>query len=700
MDIKKINPSEIGVSDGASVSTVPSQTDSVQTNSEEGSVLVPKLAIDGQREKPAQMKPVKTDEKSGKNRKYLKHWKKAAAVFLVIFLLLALVVGFVGYQSYSVYKDTLVVKDSARKLIAISKSQNLPQIKGELVAFRSSVNDLDESYSNILWMKSIPYVGSYVSDGERGLNAAVYGLDAADIVISAVEPYADIIGLNDGSVSEEPVDGVQTAQDRIDFIVSTIPELVPMADELSTKVALIQEELSNIDPERYPEEYQGIKVREKMKDGLDMLNIGATFITNGKPLLEVAPAILGTDEERTYLVIFQNDKELRPTGGFLTAYSIAKVNRGKFELVSSNDIYNLDSNYTPSVRAADPIIKLIQGPYVVSRNLRLRDANWDPDFGDSMEFFVGEARKAGIGDVDGIIGVDTQLLVNILEVIGPIGVPGYGNFSAEIDDRCNCPNVVYELESFADVEGAIVWDQLDPTKIIFAPANYENRKKIIGPLMNSVLSNSLGQSSEKIPNLFEAVFKSITEKHVVVYMLDESEQKAVADFGIAGKIKDYDGDYLHINDANLGGRKSNLYVTHAVNQDIEIDKGGTVTKTVTITYTNPEKYDGWLNSILPNWLRVYVPEGSELIDFEGVEDVEDPYVEHGKTVFAGLVEVRPQGVSKVIVKYKLPMKMDGEIYNMLIQKQPVKDGPLHTINIGKTTEELFLKTDREFKFRI
>ena len=86
-------------------------------------------------------------------------------------------------------------------------------------------------------------------------------------------------------------------------------------------------------------------------------------------------------------MIFQNDKELRPTGGFITAYSIAKVINGNFDPTSSSDIYNLDNNYTPTIKAPDPIIDYIKGPYLLSNKLRLRDMNWSPDFSESMKLF-------------------------------------------------------------------------------------------------------------------------------------------------------------------------------------------------------------------------------------------------------------------------------------------------------------------------
>jgi hypothetical protein len=324
--------------------------------------------------------------------------------------------------------------------------------------------------------------------------------------------------------------------------------------------------------------------------------------------------------------------------------------------------------------------------------------NWDPDFYESMKLFGEEIEKVGIDDIDGIIAVDTEVVVNLLDAIGPIGVSGFGNFSTEIVEECNCPQVVYELESFADVEGPVVWSENEPGKIVFAPENYDNRKKIIGPLMNSILSNAMGQPKEKLPGLFEAVFKSLIEKHVLFYLYDNDAQFGVESFGIAGRLNSFDGDYLHINDANLGGRKSNIYVQQEVNQSVTIAKDGTVQKEVTITYKNPEKHDGWLNSVLPNWVRIYVPKGSELIDISGLEDKVDPYEESGKTVFSGFFELRPLGVAKVTVTYKLPFKVDDE-YKLFVQKQPGTGGPLYTIEVGKQLEELFLWTDKEFKFR-
>ncbi len=670
---------------------------SIGEKKEDSSFLVPKIEV-------ADKEPVKKpDDKTGKGLKKiidkfknLTPKKKILFVALGIFVLLLfynLISGIVFYQRG---KNLLM---SVQKLVDSTKTQDLTKIKNELVATKSSLDKLGSAYKLIGWEKFTPFVGHYIADIGHGIKAGQAGLTAGEIVLDVVQPYADLLGFEAGPQDVLAAKtGEQTTEERIDFVVKTIPDLLPKIDSISEQVKIVQEEVAQIDSDKYPDQFRGVVVKTQIKKAQNLVNEASSFIVNGKPFLESVAYLLGMDSPRTYLILFQNDKELRPTGGFMTAYAIMDVDKAKFTPVSSSDIYTLDALYKSTVPAPDPIVDYIKGPYVLSKNLRLRDMNWSPDFAESMQTFLPAAEKAGISGIDGVIAVDTQLLVNLLDVIGPIGVPGFGNFSTEIIPECDCAQVIHELEAFADVEGPIIWDPLTGV-IIQRPPNSDNRKKIIGPLMNSILANALGQPKEKLAGLSNAAFSSMIEKHVLLYLLDEKVEAAVSDFGIGGRLKDYQGDYLHINDANLGGRKSNLYATEEVQQDIQVDSDGTVTKTVTITYKNPAKQDGWLNSVLPTWVRIYVPKGSQLITSEGLEAKEDPYEDLDKTVFAGFFQLRPEGVSRVTFQYKLPFKVFKE-YNLLIQKQPGTDGFLYTINLGKHTEEFYLKTDKELKISI
>ncbi len=642
--------------------------------------------------------PVSQQKKRLNFRGSIKISKKALKIFGVIVIILVIFGLAIGIPGTIIYGKAKVLNSDYEIIKGGLAKQNINDIKTGIAKFKTDLGSFGSSYNLLAWTRFIPVLGNYWKDGSAAIKGGQYAIDAAQLGIAAAEPYADIIGFT-GDTSKKAKNAEENANNRVEFIVSTIKDVIPKVDAISQKALLAKEQFDQIDPNRYPGSLFGKPVRDQLRKALELVDQGTELISQSKPLLESAPYLMGIDSPRTYLVLFQNDKELRPTGGFITGYSVMTIDKGKVSPVSSNDIYNLDKAYSPSIKAPDPIIKYIKGPYTISTGLRLRDMNFNPDFKLSMETFLAQAQKAGIGKVDGVIAVDTQVLVKLLNVLGNVGVPGYGNFNTEIVAECNCPKVIFELESFADVEGAVVWDQNDPTKIIFAPANYYNRKEIVGPLMNSVLRNAMGQPKEKLPGLFQAAWESLTEKHVLFYMLDSQAQAGIESFNIGGRVRDYEGDYLLVADANLGGRKSNLYVTNEVEQDINISGDGSVTKTLTLTYKNSQGYDGWLNSVLPSWVRIYVPKGSQLVSITGLDDKVDPYEDLGKTVFAGLYNLRPQGVAKIVVKYKLPFKVKGE-YKELVQKQPGIDTIMYTIIHGRQTENTILKADQEFRFKI
>ncbi|MCL4387187.1 DUF4012 domain-containing protein [Patescibacteria group bacterium] len=314
-----------------------------------------------------------TDSVSGSKPK-----KKISKKLLVFFSILVLFLLIQGSLAFRVYQKGMAVKVSGEALIASANSQDLEKVKQEISKTKISLEDFKKSYATVSWLRFVPFVGKYVADGQNAINAGKYGLESLEIVIGAVEPYADIIGFTKGSQQAES--GTETAQDRLDFIVKTLPDLVPKADELTGKVNLVKREIDQVNPDDYPSTLGKFEVQDKVRKIVELTDLVAEMVKNGKPLLEVSPFLLGVDSERTYLVLFQNDKELRPTGGFITAYSIAKVRKGKFEPVLSDDIYNLDNKYKPSIEAPQPIIDYIKGPYLLSDNLRLRDMNWSPDF--------------------------------------------------------------------------------------------------------------------------------------------------------------------------------------------------------------------------------------------------------------------------------------------------------------------------------
>lgn len=600
-----------------------------------------------------------------------KIWGKVVLTFVVILLVITGVVAVAAFSVVAPLKAVMAkgqdLQTSGKELAAAIKAQNLEEAKTKLPQTRAKLDEIKKDWNNISLLKSLPYVKTYHADVEHALNAGGYGLDAVEITINTVEPYADLLGLKGKS---NFVSG--SADERIQLAVQTLDKVTPKIAEIGEKIELLKKEADQIDPNRYPEKFQDKEVRKMIVDGKAQLDSATGLFLNARPFLEVLPQLLGQPTEKRYLVLFQNDKELRPTGGFITAYAIFKVKQGKMTVEKSDDIYELDEQIKKKTPAPEKILTFHKGVYYFN----LRDSNLSPDFQDSMKQF--KELYPNKWDFDGVLAVDTHVLVESIKILGTFVVKGR-TFSAEEDKRCNCPKVIYELEDYST-----------------RPVGYirEDRKDVLGELLLQIMKKALGVSpSQYWGNLFKMAFSEIDQKHILAYMIDEKAQKGIESLNMGGRIANgtpvlgyKDGqnwDYLHINDANMAGAKSNLFVEHEITQNFEVSGDGTITKTVTIKYKNPAKASDCnlesgglcLNGILRNWLRVYVPKGSVLVEGKGSQSPKDGssedfkvYEELGKTVFEGFLTVRPEGSADVSIKYTLPFKSEGQL-TQLVQKQ-------------------------------
>jgi hypothetical protein len=644
--------------------------------------------------------PVIPVSKSMKFRRIHLSWKPFAIV-LGILVLLVLALGVLLLPLKDVIAKAKIVAKDGQDTAAAVKTQDLAKTKEGLAKTRVSLAALTEQYNKLQPVSYIPFIGLYVKDGSHALKAAVAGLDAGDRAIEALEPNADLLGLQGKSTF---VSG--TADDRIQTAVKTMTAIIPKINEIAVSIDILRKELSSIDPDRYPEKIGNTVIRSRLVSTKETIENAANLFVNAQPLLVNLPKMLGEPSERRYLVLFQNDKELRSTGGFITAYAQFRFVRGKAILEKADDIYALDASISKKFPAPPEILTYHKGVY----NLNIRDSNLSPDFKVSMQKFEElYAYAASKEKIDGIFAVDTHVLVESLKILGPMYVYGR-EFSDVTDKRCDCPRAVYELEDYST-----------------RPVNYvrEARKDIIGVLLQSILQKALGVSpSQYWGRLFQMLIAEINEKHVLAYLHDESGQKAVESFNMAGRImtasesaavlKYEEGkswDYLHVNNSNMSGAKANMFVSEKMIKDTTINPDGTLTTKLTVDFKNP--YPGsdcglesgglCLNAPLRDWVRVYVPAGSTLSDSKGTQSPKDnkpipmiSYESLGKTVFEGFIIVNPMGTAKLELTYTSPVKSPDGKYRLLLQKQPGTDNQEMLLKLnGKDRKKVILQTDIE-----
>ena len=182
--------------------------------------------------------------------------------------------------------DQLKNKETEVKTIIASK--DLTKIKEEISSLRKNQQSIAKSYQKLAILSSIPVAKDYYSDGTQLLMIANDSLDTADIVIKAIEPYQDFIGLK-GSADNS----AKTTEDRIAFLTDSIEGIIPQLDTIEKNVAKIQTSLNKIDASRYPAEYKGYQIQSTILKAQETVGEVDKLLKDGQPILSKTSWLLG-----------------------------------------------------------------------------------------------------------------------------------------------------------------------------------------------------------------------------------------------------------------------------------------------------------------------------------------------------------------------------------------------------------------------
>ncbi len=383
------------------------------------------------------------------------------------------------------------------------------------------------------------------------------------------------------------------------------------------------------------------------------------------------------DVERSIFIMLQNNMELRPGGGFLGQYAIVKIKNGEVTSTFVEDANLLDQRIYASVAPPYPFKRMMD-----IKKWKFRDSNFSPDFPVNVEKAKYFYRLAGgRGEFDAYVAVNAQVFADILEITGPITVPGYSG-------EYNSQNAILKLE-----------EQVEKIYILNPEIDTQNRKSIMKKMAPIIIEKIA--SINNIPKFVEFAHRELKEKNIMLNFKDQGLQELAESVHWGGKVAaDWNGDYLMLVDANMGALKTDYYMQREISYEIDFT-GEKPIATLNILYKNTAPYGDWRTSDYHSYLRVYVPQGSKFLEREMVGS---PYVqdEFGKTYFGVIVHVLIGRETMGKIKYELPENITPEDYKLLIQKQSgVGDVPVK-IKI-KTKEKEFNQEgnlESELKFEI
>ncbi|MEI7620960.1 MAG: DUF4012 domain-containing protein [Candidatus Moraniibacteriota bacterium] len=391
-----------------------------------------------------------------------------------------------------------------------------------------------------------------------------------------------------------------------------------------------------------------------LKTSLTALESVSKFLpipADEKKELEVLSTIVTTltandDVTRNFLILLQNNAELRPGGGFLGQYAIVQIKNGTVvSNIKVEDANLLDQRIEAKVPTPYPFERMLQ-----LRNWKFRDSNFSPDFPTNVEKAKYFFRLAGGNSkqFDGVIAVNSQVFDDLFTLTGPISVPGYGG-------EFNSENASRKLEEIVE-KAYLLNSELDT----------QNRKAILKTLAPMMMQKLLTMGN--VTKLAELFHKELKNRDVMFNFTDQNLQQLAESVHWDGSVpKNWGSDYLMAVDANMGALKTDFYIKREMTYDLDFTQEKP-TVTLNVKYNNTAPYGDWRTSDYHSYLRIYVPKGSEFVSNHMVSRIASAD-EFNKTYFGFKVDVVMGTQVDGQIVYTLPSNITSENYKLLIQKQ-------------------------------
>ncbi|MCA9365155.1 MAG: DUF4012 domain-containing protein, partial [Candidatus Moranbacteria bacterium] len=297
---------------------------------------------------------------------------------------------------------------------------------------------------------------------------------------------------------------------------------------------------------------------------------------------------------RTYMILLQNNHELRPGGGFLGQYAIVKVKDAQVLELFVEDANIADQRITATVTPPAPLQK-----YLDIKKWKLRDSNFSPDFPTNVEKAKYFYRLSGrASSFDGVVAVNTDVFNHVLKLTGPITVPGYSR-------------------TFDSENGTLLLEELVEKNYLGedVPAELkQNRKSIMKAMAPLIIEKLSGLNN--IPRVSEMALEELRNKNIMLNFQDTELQAVAESVRWDGAVaQEWAGDYLMVVDANIGAFKSDYYVKRRIEYNVDFTGQETLV-TLYVYYNHTATRGDWRTRDYRSYTRVYAPEGSIFRDRE------------------------------------------------------------------------------------
>jgi hypothetical protein len=353
----------------------------------------------------------------------------------------------------------------------------------------------------------------------------------------------------------------------------------------------------------------------------------------------------GNKKEGRFLVLFLNDKELRPGGGFIGSYGIITFGHYSLQSIDIHDVYDADGQLREHVDPPAAVRDYLKNPHWF-----LRDSNMSPDFKENAlraEWFLD--KSLGAPPFDGIIAITTTTIEEIIGVYGEITLPDTGQLITKENFYQKTQDAVHEN---------------------FFPGSRQKQTTL------SSLAQTMLLEFDRVPKerLGKTVKDMLDKKEIVAFTKNEPLQKILEQRNWAGRMKPPSVDYVFPVETNVGVNKVNRFVTRSSSLEVKLSKSQMTKHIYKLRLRNDYNGTDSSNNIYKNYFQLYMPNGSMVssVLYDGQNLAYQVFDHNGYRIPTVYVEVPPQSDRTLTIIYTVPNVVKtgiDTVYNLTFQKQ-------------------------------
>ena len=367
--------------------------------------------------------------------------------------------------------------------------------------------------------------------------------------------------------------------------------------------------------------------------------------------------VLGEDKEKIYLILFQNNMELRPTGGFIGSFAVVGFNKGAMTKFNVYDVYDADGQLKGYVEPPWQIKEYLNQPAWY-----LRDSNWDPDFPKSAqraEWFLDKSMDI---QVDGVIAIDLNFARDLVGTFGSVYV---ADFDKRIDSKNFYEVVQYEAEKK------------------FFPGSRQKGNFLLA-LSRTIFNDFKSADKRQIVQILETSYQNLNKRHIQVFLHEARLQEKIDNLGWGGAIREPVcslenclSDWASLVEANLGVNKANYFISRDLKFKVEVSQE-TIRRHMEVNFVNKArtfmgdkgKYKAYVRLLLPIGVEIKKVELGDQNDLKAVDFKEE--LVSGRKEVGFLLELAPSESKKAIFEWDggkaIDLSKNGE-YRFYLRKQ-------------------------------